>query len=165
MTLTACKFSTDFFQYFRTYRQNNFSSAFTLAVVTSYHLNLHIKMAAPISQGCQLWLKRSQCHCFLFYQISDLRSTYFWGERSLCRMCSRKLNESFGIWSRQIELNNRWTMTPFLGILWSGINWKHAVKSDKSHVTWAYSVSSHNSSIPELNIFVRDFSLVPKISQ
>ena len=33
-----------------TYRQNDISSAFTLAVVTSYHLHLHIKMAASTSQ-------------------------------------------------------------------------------------------------------------------
>ena len=48
--LTAYEVSLNFFQYFRTCRQNDISSAFTFAVVTSYHLHLHIKMAASISQ-------------------------------------------------------------------------------------------------------------------
>ena len=52
--LTAYEVSWNFFQYFRTYGQNDIPSVFTLAVVTSYYLHLHIQMAASISQVSEL---------------------------------------------------------------------------------------------------------------
>ena len=36
-----------FFQFFRTYRQNDISSVFTHTAVTSYHLHFHTKMEVP----------------------------------------------------------------------------------------------------------------------
>ena len=53
--LTTYQVSWNFVQYFRTYRQDNISSVFTFAVVTSYHNHLHIKMVASISQISKLW--------------------------------------------------------------------------------------------------------------
>ena len=93
MTPTAYEVSWNLFQYFRTYRQNDIASVFTLAVVKSYHFHLHLKMAASISQVSQLRmqiskepkviLKNAQRRSFLFYQILHLRSTGFLGELSL----------------------------------------------------------------------------------
>ena len=48
--LTAYEVFLSFFQYSRCYGQNDISSVFTLAVLTSYDLHLHVKMAASISQ-------------------------------------------------------------------------------------------------------------------
>ena len=76
--LTAYEVSWNFVQYFRTYRQNNISSVFTFAAVVSYHIQLHIKMVAFISQVSQIWmqiswepeviLKNCQPCSFQFYQ-------------------------------------------------------------------------------------------------
>ena len=80
--LTAYEISLNFFQYFRIYRQNDISSAFSLAVVTSYHLHLHIKMAAYISEVLPLWMQiswepevimKNGQRCF-FPILSDLTS-------------------------------------------------------------------------------------------
>ena len=104
--LTTYEVSWNFVLYFRTYRQNNISTLFTFAVATSYHINLHLKMVASISQVSQLWmqtfwepeviLKNCQPCSFQFYQtFMDFFRFSLWNfsgflpKRGTCYNCIR----------------------------------------------------------------------------
>ena len=62
------------FNILKIYRQNDISSVFTLAVVTSYHLHLHIKMTASLGDLEKEIFKMTKWPKRLFVEQTEERS-------------------------------------------------------------------------------------------